>query len=204
LVEVRAWDGRVVLVDSPDRAMVGPSEVTELADAGLGLPAELVTAFGEWARVAEAVLAGGDGRPGAAARSLVTRRGRQLVRQLAESVDSPVRFVDPITGDSELVRPFRPAPRPVPIVEPTPWATGLTVSVILGLVVTLIIVQLSMGLAGAGVWLAVIANLLIGGGLTPSLWLARGVPTWRWVSLGTVSGMLLGWCALLFLALTSR
>jgi hypothetical protein len=59
------------------------------------------------------------------------------------------------------------------------------------------VTTLSFALAQASLWLALIANVVIIGGLSPSVWLARDVPTWRWVALGVTSGLGLAWLVLL-------
>lgn len=81
--------------------------------------------------------------------------------------------------------------------EPTPWGTGLTVTVFTAAVVTFTVVTLSLGLGETSGWLALIANVLVVGGIAPSVWLARGVPVWRWVAYGVIAGVLAAWFALL-------
>ncbi|MGH8919949.1 MAG: DUF2537 domain-containing protein [Actinomycetes bacterium] len=81
--------------------------------------------------------------------------------------------------------------------EPTPWATGLTVSAVTAMIVGIALLSLSQGLAQVGLWPVVIANLLIAAGLLPSLWLARITPIWRWVVYGTAAALVLTWIALL-------
>ncbi|HEY6423622.1 MAG TPA: DUF2537 domain-containing protein [Pseudonocardiaceae bacterium] len=87
--------------------------------------------------------------------------------------------------------------RAVPPGEPTPWATGLLVSAVAAVVAWIALFSLSQGLAAVGVWLVVLANLLVAAGLAPSMWLARATPIWRWVAYGTAAGILLTWIALL-------
>jgi hypothetical protein len=81
--------------------------------------------------------------------------------------------------------------------EPTPWATGLTVTAVVAAMITVAVTTLSFALAQASLWLAVIANVVIIGGLSPSVWLARDVPVWRWVALGVTTGLGLAWLILL-------
>ncbi|MGH3889658.1 MAG: DUF2537 domain-containing protein [Pseudonocardiaceae bacterium] len=81
--------------------------------------------------------------------------------------------------------------------EPTPWATGLTVTAVTAVIVGIALLSLSQGLATAGVWPVVLANLLVAAGLAPSMWLARATPIWRWVAYGAAAGVLLTWIALL-------
>ncbi len=81
--------------------------------------------------------------------------------------------------------------------EPTPWATGLTVSAVTAVIVGIALLSLSQGLAAVGFWPVVLANLLVAAGLTPSMWLARATPIWRWVAYGAAAGILLTWILLL-------
>jgi Protein of unknown function (DUF2537) len=85
----------------------------------------------------------------------------------------------------------------VPPGEPTPWATGLTVSVAAAAIVVIALLSLSQGLAPKGTGFVVLANLLVAAGLAPSTWLGRATPTWRWVAYGTAVGIPLTWIALL-------
>ncbi|NUT91911.1 MAG: DUF2537 domain-containing protein, partial [Saccharothrix sp.] len=75
--------------------------------------------------------------------------------------------------------------------------TGLTVSVFTAAVVTFMVVTLSLGLGETSSWLALLANVLVVGGIAPSVWLARKVLVWRWVAYGVVAGVLLAWFALI-------
>ena len=81
--------------------------------------------------------------------------------------------------------------------EPTPWATGLTVSAVIAVIVGIALLSLSQGLAAVGFWPVVLANLLVAAGLTPSLWLARATPIWRWLAYGAAAGIALTWTTLL-------
>lgn len=81
--------------------------------------------------------------------------------------------------------------------EPTPWATGLTVSAVTAAIVGIGLGSLSQGLAPNGPGLVALANLLVAAGLAPSIWLGRATPIWRWVAYGTATGILLTWIALL-------
>ncbi len=80
---------------------------------------------------------------------------------------------------------------------PTPWATGLTVSAVAAAVVAIALLRLSQGLASNGAGVVVLANVLVAAGLTPSLWLGRATPIWRWVAYGTAAGIVATWIALL-------
>ncbi len=81
--------------------------------------------------------------------------------------------------------------------EPTPWATGLTVSAVVAAIVGVALLSLSQALASNGVGAVVLANGLVAAGLTPSLWLGRATPTWRWIAYGTAAGIVATWVALL-------
>ncbi|HZA15823.1 MAG TPA: DUF2537 domain-containing protein [Pseudonocardiaceae bacterium] len=85
----------------------------------------------------------------------------------------------------------------MPPTEPTPWATGLTVTALTAVIVGIALFSLSLGLATVGIWPVVLANLLVAAGLAPSLWLARATPIWRWVAYGAATGIPLTWLALL-------
>ncbi|MCO1578274.1 DUF2537 domain-containing protein [Crossiella sp. SN42] len=183
-MELHAREARAVLL-RPDQ----PEEV----DPGtLPLPAGLLEALHEWAEVAEAVeLSEGAGEA-------VYQRGRHLAWRLAGALDTPVRYVDPVSGEAEEIQPPPPVPaRPAPPAEPTPWATGLTVSVFVAAIVVVSMVALSQGLSQASPLLAFGANIVIAGGLAPSVWLARRTPVWRWVAYGVVTGIGVAWLALL-------
>ena len=82
--------------------------------------------------------------------------------------------------------------------EPTPWATGLTVSALTAVIVGIALFNLSVGLVTVGIWPVALANLLVAVGLAPSIWLARATPIWRWVAYGAATGIPLTWIALLF------
>ncbi len=86
---------------------------------------------------------------------------------------------------------------PVPPGEPTPWATGLTVSAMVAVIVGVGLLSLSQALAPTSRGLVVLANLLVAAGLAPSIWLTRHTPTWRWPAYGAAAGIVLTWLALL-------
>jgi hypothetical protein len=80
--------------------------------------------------------------------------------------------------------------------EPTPWATGLTVTAMVAAISGATDVVLTLALQAVYGWLCIPANVLLGGGLAPSVWLLRKLPTWRWVSYGVVIGFACAWIAL--------
>ncbi len=85
--------------------------------------------------------------------------------------------------------------------EPTPWATGLTVSGFVAAVTAVAIVVLSLGLVRVHPLLAVGLNIIAVGGLAPTLWGWRRTPVLRWFVFGAGVGVIAAWLTLL--ALTS-
>lgn len=160
------------------------------------LPAELEHALQEWAAFAESVSASG----GPAERDLLQRRGRQLAVRVADALGRTVSYTDPVSGRVEEV----PAPPAGPVLrpaaeppEPTPWATGLTVSAFTAVLVAIGDVALSLAFAEAFGLLWVPANILVALGLAPSLHLLRHTPFWRWPALGAAAGLAAAWVVLL-------
>jgi hypothetical protein len=97
----------------------------------------------------------------------------------------PVRAVSPLAG---------------PLVEPpgpTPWGTGLTVAAFAAVFIAIADIALCRAFAESFGWLWIPANLLVGIGLAPSLWLMRRTPLWRWPALGAVVGLAASWVVLL-------
>jgi hypothetical protein len=198
-VELRVRDGRAVLAGNDE------SGEREVDPHSLPLGTDLAEALHEWAKVADAVTrteTPADGVAGA----LVARRGKQLAGRIAAVMNSPVSYTDPVSGDLLTVEaPEAPEEQAEPDAdiepraedEPTPWGTGLTVSFITAAIVTVTVVSLSLGLGETSRWLALIANVLVVGGLAPSVWLGRRVPVWRWVAYGVVAGVVVAWLALI-------
>ncbi|MGW6447681.1 DUF2537 domain-containing protein [Lentzea sp. NPDC055074] len=199
-MELRVRDGRAVLAGEDE------SGEREVDPHSLPLGADLAEALHEWAKVADAVVRTETPADGVA-NALVARRGRQLAGRIAAVMNSPVSYTDPVSGDLLTVdAPEAPAERPAETFaepghededEPTPWGTGLTVSVITAAIVTVTVVSLSLGLGETSRWLALVANVLVVGGLAPSVWLGRRVPVWRWVAYGVVTGVIVAWLALI-------
>ncbi len=140
------------------------------------VPAALAAELADWETVSAAV-----GPSCGQARTIVARRAKQLAVALAAETGAEVHVVDGST-----VRVVHPP-------EPTPWATGLTLSAVSAAVAALGLVVLTRGVAQVSAVLAVAANVVVVGGLAPSAWLARGVPVWRWVALGAAVGTVLAW-----------
>nr|WP_239029193.1 DUF2537 domain-containing protein [Pseudonocardia acidicola] len=88
----------------------------------------------------------------------------------------------------------RVAPEPP---APTPWATGLAVAAFFAVLTAVADIALSRAFIDALGLLWVPANLLVGCGLAPSLWLLRRTPFWRWPALGCAIGLGVAWVCLL-------
>jgi hypothetical protein len=106
-----------------------------------------------------------------------------------------VRF--PAVGFTRPVLFVRPASS-----EPTPWATGLTVTAIVAGVSLATDLVLSLSLRMSYGWLWIPANVLLCAGLSPTVWLLRNTPTWRWVSYGMVIGFGCAWLVMVIVVLT--
>lgn len=163
----------------------------------LPLGTELTDALHEWARVAAAVTRA---EPGAAAGTVVSRRGLQLAGRVATSLGVPVVYVDPLSGAEAVVPPsIAPAPaRPARPPEPIPWLTGLTVAAASLVLTVVTVVTLAVTLAETYGLLAVGSNVVVTAGLLPSLWLIYKQPIWRWVAYGVAGGIAIAWLALPF------
>lgn len=216
-MELRVQGDRVVLADRD--APGGPTVPLERMPLG----PDLTAALREWARVAAAVRKAAQGQSPALAEQgedavgVVSRRGRQLAGRVASEMRATVHYVDPVTDVAVVVVPepvsarrrgprharpdgsalFRRTPG-----EPVPWASGLTVSAFVLAVVFVGMLALVSTLATeTHGWLAVLASILVTGGMAPSLWLGRNVPILRWVCLGAAAGLGLSWVGLLFVLL---
>jgi hypothetical protein len=161
------------------------------------LPGDLRAALQEWSTFATAATRSGR----AEELQLVRRRGRQLASRVADVLGRPVDLIDPVTGAVESVQVGAvtgPIPRLAPEpVGPTPWSTGLAVAAFFAVFVAIADVVLSRSFAEAFGLLWVPANLLVGLGLSPSLWLVRRTPFWRWPALGATVGLGVAWVVLL-------
>ena len=95
------------------------------------------------------------------------------------------------------VPPLSPLARPLPEPPgPTPWGSGLLIAAFVAVFLTIADVALCRGFAEAFGWLWIPANLLVGVGLAPSLWLLRRIPLWRWPALGAAVGLTASWVVL--------
>ena len=85
--------------------------------------------------------------------------------------------------------------------EPTPWGPGLALAAFTALLIGSAVYVIGYGLSDRPV-LAVAANVIVAAGLTPALWMSRGLPVLRWVALGGAVGTVIAWLALLFVQRT--
>ena len=130
---------------------------------------------------------------------LVRSRGRLLASRVADHLGRPVEFTVPTTGGPDDVGGGTDPGSAADEVSdpPTPWVTGLPIAVFAAILVTMGDVALSRAFADAFGLLWVPANLLVGLGLAPSLYLLRSVPFWRWPAMGTAAGLVIAWVVLL-------
>ncbi|SDQ91886.1 Protein of unknown function [Actinopolyspora saharensis] len=193
-LELRAGRAGAVLVDA--------SETLGLAPEHTGVSERLVGALREWAEVVERIHRGEtSGRKMAEA---ATRRGELLAAELAAELGAVIRYRDPVDGRIRRVEPGeRDRERRSPARgaansggEEAPWFTGLTVAAMIAALTVIALVVVSLGLGEVSPLLAVVINLAVAGGFTPSIWLGRDVPTWRWPVLGLACGIALSWIVL--------
>ncbi|SDO98760.1 Protein of unknown function [Actinopolyspora xinjiangensis] len=191
-VELRVERGRPLFVELDGRLGLKPEHV--------GISPALCAVLYEWAEVVERVVRGeiADKR----AVETVARRGERLAGRVADEFGREVRYRDPLTGERRAV----PAPRGDSlspgsdprreVTDPAARPTGLAVSVSLAALVAVVLVVVSLGLGEVNPVLGVVINVAIAGGLAPSVWLGRSVPTWRWVAFGVVLGVGASWVVL--------
>ena len=188
-MELRVIDERAVL------AGYDGTREREVDLATLALDRELLDALQEWAHVVTAVLKIHELGDRTTAATVVSRRGLQLTARVAAEMRRPILYRDPLTGETSRVDPpyVPPAGPRARSTEPTPWATGLAVSVLSGVVVLIAVLALAWTLAETNVWLAAGAEIVVTAGLLPSVWLARFTPIWRWVAFGVAGAIALSW-----------
>ncbi|WP_067704674.1 DUF2537 domain-containing protein [Nocardia jejuensis] len=85
--------------------------------------------------------------------------------------------------------------------EPTPWAAGIAVVVIVAALSSVGVYAFGSALAQVHPILSVLVNLTAVGGATPTAWKWRFAPVTRWVIAGLAIGVALAWVALLASAL---
>ncbi|MEC3955223.1 DUF2537 domain-containing protein [Nocardia sp. CDC153] len=81
--------------------------------------------------------------------------------------------------------------------EPTPWAAGIAVLVLVAALTTVGVYAFGAALAQIHWTLSVAVNLIAVGGAAPTAWRWRYAPVTRWVIGGLGIGVLLAWFALL-------
>lgn len=80
--------------------------------------------------------------------------------------------------------------------EATPWATGLPIAAFFAVLVALGDIAFVRAIGPTAGLLWVPANLAVGAGLAPGVWLLRAVPFWRWPAAGVTAGLTLAWLTL--------
>lgn len=205
----------------------GPAVLGETDARDGRLSADLRAALREWSEVADAVLRSGDdheldllrrrGRQLASRAADVLGRPVEFVDPVSGAVES-VRAAAPngtggpngaagpngvaapngMVGGSgtELPASSRQPPA-LPSPAPTPWGTGMAIAAFFAVLVAVADIVLATAFGGAFGLLWVPANLLVTAGTTPSLWLGREVPFWRWPAFGAAAGLAVAWVVLL-------
>lgn len=96
--------------------------------------------------------------------------------------------------------PYRAVP---PVRDPTPWAAGLTVAVLVALLVTVAVFAFGSALGKVHPLLSLLINVVAVGGAAPTAWRWRYTPVARWVLLGSAAGVALGWIGLIIAGLAA-
>ena len=76
------------------------------------------------------------------------------------------------------------------------WGPGIALAAFIAVLVGCAVFVLSVGLSDMA-WLAVVANVVVAGGLAPALWLSRSLPVLRFLAGGAAAGVVVGWIAAL-------
>lgn len=79
----------------------------------------------------------------------------------------------------------------------TPWATGVTLAVMVCVLSGVVTVAFGSLLAEIHASVAVVVNAVIFAGLVPTLLVWVRLPVWRWIACGVGVGVFAGWVALL-------
>ncbi|MEV0295871.1 DUF2537 domain-containing protein [Nocardia sp. NPDC050710] len=87
--------------------------------------------------------------------------------------------------------------------DPTPWAAGITVAVMVALLTAVAVYAFGDALSQVHPVLAVLVNLVAAGGAAPTAWRWRSTPVTRWVVAGGAVGVLLAWFALIVSGLSA-
>uniref|UniRef100_UPI0032AF7A08 DUF2537 domain-containing protein n=1 Tax=Nocardia brasiliensis TaxID=37326 RepID=UPI0032AF7A08 len=86
---------------------------------------------------------------------------------------------------------------------PARGGAGLTVTIMVALLSAIAVYSFGRALAEVHPLLAVAVNVVAAGGAAPTAWRLREAPVTRWVVLGGVAGVGLGWLVLLLGGLAS-
>ncbi|AOS65813.1 DUF2537 domain-containing protein [Actinoalloteichus hymeniacidonis] len=180
-----------------------------LSEDSPALPVNLRAALAEWAEVADRVV-GTEAARGTLGWA-VSDRGRRLGRWLASATSSDVVYLDPIREVQVRISSADNRPERSPAgeaadsgtTESTPWVTGLTVSAVIAVIVTITLTTVSLGWAESTALFAAGINVAVVGGLVPAMWLLRRTPIWRWIVYGAAAGVVLAWTGLLIAALAA-
>jgi hypothetical protein len=89
-----------------------------------------------------------------------------------------------------------------PYRDPTPWAAGLTVTVLVALLTAVAVYSFGEALSQVHPILSIVVNLVAAGGAAPTAWRWRAAPVTRWVVAGAAAGVLLGWLVLIISGLS--
>lgn len=96
---------------------------------------------------------------------------------------------------------FLQVPAQTPIPASTPWFTGLLVAGFTVAFVATAVTAFGSQLVRINPVLAVVLNLVVVGGVAPTVWRWRRALVWRWVVYGSGAGVIVGWVAIILGAL---
>ncbi|WP_308165365.1 DUF2537 domain-containing protein [Nocardia noduli] len=103
-------------------------------------------------------------------------------------------------NDRGAYEPYRPYPE---YRDPTPWAAGITVAVMVAVLSAAAVYSFGEALARVHPVLSVLVNLVAAGGAAPTAWRWRATPVTRWVIAGVAVGVVLAWFALVVTGLSA-
>jgi hypothetical protein len=90
-----------------------------------------------------------------------------------------------------------------PVRDPTPWAAGITVAVLVAFLATVAVYAFGSALGEVHPLLALLINVVAVGGAAPTAWRWRHTPVARWVLSGCMVGVALGWLGLIIAGLAA-
>lgn len=186
----------VRLTASGGTALLGGAPLDAVEESA-SLPSEVTNALRQWAWVAgqlvdaaEVADEPGEYEVAVEDAEAIANRGQQLAALVATARGESVEYVDPISGAAQ---PIGPENWPDGNPEPTPWATGLTVTGFVALITLALDMALTSALRTAYGWIWIPANILIGIGLAPTIMLISKLRFWRWISYGITAGLVTAW-----------